>query len=129
MNTKTKPRKAGKRTGIILDSTEVFWECPEGHVGDALSKMLVRPETMGSELIDFRISSYQPSAYVGPHTHRIQEQVYHVLEGEGVMEMDGTRQVVRPGITVFIPPGVEHAIYNTGTKDLLFFVVTSPPDE
>jgi len=30
---------------------------------------------------------------------------------------------------IFLPPGVEHAIYNTGLTDLRFIVVTSPPDD
>jgi len=46
------------------------------------------------------------------------------------------KAVIRPAASVlwkddviFIPPGVEHAIYNTGMIDLRFIVVTSPPDE
>ena len=57
---------------------------------------------------------YQPKAYVAPHKHRIQEQIYHVLDGEGLMEIEGERTVVRRDDVIFIPPGVEHAIYNTG---------------
>ena len=60
------------------------------------------------------MSVYQPKAYVAPHRHRIQEQIYHVLDGEGLMEIEGERTVVRKDDVIFIPPGVEHAIYNTG---------------
>jgi mannose-6-phosphate isomerase-like protein (cupin superfamily) len=56
----------------------------------------------------------------------VQEQVYHVLEGEGLMEIDGRRQVVRRHDVIFIPPGVEHALYNTGLEALTFIVVTTP---
>src|SRR3990172_2948145 len=94
-----------------------------------ISKMLVRPETVGSRLVDFRISTYQPMSFVEPHTHRIQEQIYHVVDGEGLMELDGERRVMRAGDYAFVPPGVEHAIYNTGRTDLTFFVVTAPPDD
>ena len=45
------------------------------------------------------------------------------------MEMDGKRQVVRKDDVVFIPAGVEHALYNTGMTDIKFVVVTSPADE
>ena len=45
------------------------------------------------------------------------------------MEIEGERTVVRKDDVIFIPPGVEHAIYNTGMVDLRFIVVTSPPDE
>jgi mannose-6-phosphate isomerase-like protein (cupin superfamily) len=65
-------------------------------------------------------------AYVKLHKHKVQEQVYHVLDGEGLMEIDGERHVVRRHDVIFLPPGVEHAISNTGLVDLVFLVVTSP---
>jgi hypothetical protein len=37
----------------------------------------VRPETAGSRLVDYRISTYQPMAYVETHAHKVQEQIYH----------------------------------------------------
>jgi mannose-6-phosphate isomerase-like protein (cupin superfamily) len=115
--------------GIIRNVVEVMWEDLAGHFGGAYSKMLVRPEPSGSRHIDYRISTYQPKAYVEPHAHRVQEQIYHVLEGEALMELDGERRVVRRHDVIFVPPGVEHAIYNTGLTDLTFIVVTSPPDD
>jgi quercetin dioxygenase-like cupin family protein len=123
-------RTAGKKpTAAIRAAAEVIWDEPPEHYGGAFSKMLVRPESCGSSSIDYRISVYQPRAYVAPHKHRIQEQVYHVLEGEGLMELDGKKQVVRKDDVIFIPPGIEHAIYNTGMTDIKFVVVTSPADE
>jgi mannose-6-phosphate isomerase-like protein (cupin superfamily) len=113
----------------IRPAASVLWEEPPEHIGGAYSKMLVRPEATGSKRIDYRVSVYQPRAYVKPHRHRIQEQVYHVLDGEGLMELDGRRTVVRKDDVIFIPPGVQHAIYNTGMTDLRFVVVTSPPDD
>ena len=123
-------KTAGKKpTAAIRAAAEVIWDEPPAHYGGAFSKMLVRPESCGSKSIDYRISVYQPRAYVAPHKHRIQEQVYHVLEGEGLMELDGKKQVVRKDDVIFIPPGIEHAIYNTGMTDIKFVVVTSPADE
>ena len=117
------------RQAIIRNVAEVMWVEAPDHFDGALSKMLVRPETAQSRLIDHRISAYQPKAYVAPHAHKVQEQVYHVLDGEGLMEVAGERRVVRRHDVIFIPPGVEHAIYNSGLTDLVFLVVTSPPDD
>ena len=117
------------REAVLQNIAEVLWENPPGHSPGAISKMLVRPETAGSRLVDFRISTYQPMGFVAPHHHRVQEQIYHVVEGQGLIELDGERSVMGPGDVVFIPPGVEHAMYNTGTTDLIFFVVTTPPDD
>ena len=115
-----------KRQAIIRNIAEVAWQQFPNHFGGALSKPLVRPETAGSQHIDYRISMYQPMAYVERHKHEIQEQVYHVIEGEGLMEIDGRHHVVRKHDFIFLPPGVEHSISNTGLVDLVFLVVTSP---
>lgn len=126
---KSGKKAAGKAKAVIRPAVAVMWDEMPGHFGGAFSKLIVRPETCGAKALDYRISVYQPRAYVAPHRHRIQEQIYHVLDGEGLMEIEGERSVVRKDDIVFIPPGVEHAIYNTGLTDLRFIVVTSPPDE
>jgi quercetin dioxygenase-like cupin family protein len=69
---------------------------------------------------------YQPMAYVARHKNKVQEQIYHVLDGEGLMEIAGKNHVVRKHDVIFLPPGVEHAISNTGLVDLVFLVGTSP---
>ncbi|MBF0279756.1 MAG: cupin domain-containing protein [SAR324 cluster bacterium] len=116
------------KSAVIRAGASVLWENPPAHYS-AFSKMLVRPENANTNKLDFRISSYQPMGYVEPHTHKIQEQIYHIQEGEGVMEIDGERHVVRAQDTVHIPPGIEHAIYNSGLVDLVFYVITSPPED
>src|SRR5215213_1214542 len=94
----------------IRNVVETAWQQYPGHFGGALSKPLVRPETAGSRLVDYRISTYQPMAYVETHSHKVQEQIYHVLEGEGAMEIDGKTTIVRKHDVIFIPPGVLHSI-------------------
>jgi len=118
-----------KLDSLIHNIAEVPWEEPPEHYGGAYSKMLVRPEVSGSRHLDYRISCYQPKAHVVPHAHKVQEQIYHVLDGEGLMEIEGERRVVRRHDVIFLPPGVEHAIANTGLTDLVFLVITSPPDD
>jgi oxalate decarboxylase/phosphoglucose isomerase-like protein (cupin superfamily) len=36
---------------------------------------------------------------------------------------------VRKHDVIFLPPGIEHAISNTGLVDLVFLVATSPPSD
>jgi mannose-6-phosphate isomerase-like protein (cupin superfamily) len=65
-------------------------------------------------------------AYVAKHTHTLQEQIYHVLDGEGLMEIAGRNHVVRKHDVIYLPPGIEHTIQNSGLTDLVFLVITSP---
>ena len=111
---------------LIRNIAEVPWRQFAGHFGGALSKPLVMPQTTGSRHLDYRISMYQPMAYVERHTHKVQEQIYHVLEGEGLMEIDGKKHVVRKHDVIYLPPGVAHGIENSGLVDLIFLVVTAP---
>ncbi|HZP79527.1 MAG TPA: cupin domain-containing protein [Pseudolabrys sp.] len=114
------------RKAFIRNIAEVAWKEFPNHFGGALSKPLVMPETAGSKHLDYRISMYQPMAHVAYHKHAVQEQVYHVLEGEGLMEIDGEKHVVRKHDSIYLPPGVSHSINNTGLVDLVFIVATSP---
>jgi mannose-6-phosphate isomerase-like protein (cupin superfamily) len=122
-------KSAEAKTPLVRNINEVPWDELPGHFGGALSKLLVRPEVCGSSRIDHRISCYQPKAFVQAHVHQVQEQIYHVLEGEGLVDLDGRRQVVHKHDVIFVPPGVSHALHNTGLTDLVFLVITSPPDD
>jgi len=44
------------------------------------------------------------------HFHRRLQECYVVLEGEGAVELDDKTVPVKPGDTILIPPGVEHAL-------------------
>ncbi len=72
------------------------------------------PATTGSRFFDHRISSYEPGAHVESHSHKVQEQIYHVLSGEGILTVDGERRLVRANDVTYIPPGVVHEFHCTG---------------
>ncbi len=105
------------------------WKEYPGHFGGALSKELAGPETTGSSRVDFRISRYAPMAYVQEHVHQVQEQVYYVLEGEGILTLDDSKNLMRPHDYVYVPPGVRHSFTNTGTDGLVFLVITTPASD
>lgn len=119
-----KPLKA-----IVQKMAQLPWKEYPGHFGGALSKELAGPETVGSRRVDFRISRYAPMAYVQEHQHQIQEQVYYVLEGEGVLTLDDESHLMRPHDYVYVPPGVRHSFTNTGLDGLVFLVITTPASD
>lgn len=118
-----------KRPAFVSPMAMIPWQQYPGHFGGALSKALVRPETCGAKRVDFRISCYQPMAHVQEHVHAVQEQVYYVTEGEGLLTLDGQPVLMRKDDYVFVPPGVRHGFTNNGTGPLVFFVVTTPVED
>ena len=123
---KENPRRS---TAFVEAMARLPWREYPGHFGGALSKALVAPENTGTSRVDFRISRYAPAAYVEEHVHAVQEQIYYVLEGEGVLTTDGERHLMRPHDYVYVPPGVRHGFSNTGTAGLVFLVITTPAQD
>ncbi|ACL62649.1 cupin domain-containing protein [Methylobacterium nodulans] len=118
-----------EKHAVTRNLAELPWVQYPGHFNQALSKAIVTPETVGSRFFDHRISSYEPGAHVESHSHAVQEQIYHVLAGEGVLIVDGERRLVRANDVTYIPPGVIHEFHCTGTDPLVFLVITSPPTD
>jgi quercetin dioxygenase-like cupin family protein len=114
---------------FIRNIADIPWQEYPGHFGGALSKALVRPEVCNSKRVDYRISRYAPMAYVQEHVHQVQEQVYHVLEGEGMLVLDGKPHVLRKHDYVYVPPGVRHSFTCNGLDALVFLVITTPVED
>ncbi|MFM0034667.1 cupin domain-containing protein [Paraburkholderia strydomiana] len=120
---------AREKQAVTRNLAELLWVQYPGHFNQALSKAIVTPDTVGSRFFDHRISCYEPGAYVENHVHKVQEQIYHVLSGEGMLVVDGERRLVRANDVTYIPPGVQHEFHCTGTDTLVFLVITSPPTD
>lgn len=104
------------------------WHEPPGHER-GYSKYLVSAEDGLSSRLDFRLSRYPIGGRVDPHTHEVAEQLYFFIEGTGTVRCDDEAYTVGPEHTVFVPPGAVHSLENTGSTDLVFVVVTSPPED
>ncbi len=65
-----------------------------------------------------------PGQKTDRHYHQVSEEFYYILEGRGIMEMDGERRPVGIGDAVLIPPGAWHQI--EAMDDLKFLCCCSP---
>lgn len=59
------------------------------------------------------------------HYHKLSEEFYLILEGNGRMEIDGEEREVGPGDAILIPAGAWHRIAARGT--LRFLCCCAPP--
>jgi len=57
------------------------------------------------------------------HYHREITEFYYVLEGTGRLELDEEEIELRPGLAVYIPPGVRHR----GKGDFTTAIFCTPP--
>lgn len=57
----------------------------------------------------------QPGIGPGRHVHHDQDETFFFLEGDFIVEIDGTVHEMAPGDVAFIPRGTVHAFKNVGT--------------
>jgi mannose-6-phosphate isomerase-like protein (cupin superfamily) len=102
-------------------------DCPEFIAGD---NCMLR-EILHPDKADLAIRYSLAHAIVKPGDttweHRLRtSEVYYIIEGEGIMHINGESAPVRPGSTVYIPPMADQCITNAGKTDLKFICIVDP---
>jgi len=67
-----------------------------------------------------------PGAGTVAHHHVKTEEIYYLLEGEGLMRVGDQTCEVGVGDAIAIPPGMVHQITNTGQYGLKFLCCCAP---
>ncbi len=67
-----------------------------------------------------------PGAAEVRHRHARARQFFYVLEGELVMELDGTTHRLQPGQGLHVPPGTAHQARNDAAGVLRILVISAP---
>jgi mannose-6-phosphate isomerase-like protein (cupin superfamily) len=81
-------------------------------------KALVSRETVSDAKFTLGLYWLRPGERHLVHHHKTAAEFYYVVSGRGRFTL-GDRQVEgRPGLTLYIPPGVKHAIDNDGDDEL-----------
>ena len=99
---------------------------PHGAIGQStvfrLSDAAPAPRSM-----EFRKRVLHPGAAIGPH--RIEhDEVYYVLEGQGLVESDGTVKTLEPGMAAYLFLGSVVGIKQVGSAPLALIIsYPNPP--
>ncbi|MCC6477429.1 cupin domain-containing protein [bacterium] len=104
-----------------------FTDCEEFIAGDGtILRELLHPD---KEPLELRYSLAHAKLKVGEtsylHTLSVSE-VYYILRGKGLMEVNAERAEVGPGDTIYIPPGAKQRITSLGPEELEFLCIVDP---
>lgn len=73
---------------------------------------------------EFSMQVFQPGTETGfLHTHKLHEELYFFLSGEGQFQVDGQVFPVREGSVVRVSPEGKRSIRNNGTEPLVMLCV------
>lgn len=67
------------------------------------------PFYVGQDIITCLVS-LQPGAVVPPHAHEHHDEIFDVIEGEGLFILDGQEITLKPGMTICVPAQTRHSL-------------------
>ena len=98
------------------------------HISEALGAPRDAGVAGGGHPFDVELTKLPPGATNFPvHAHSAQWEVYLVLIGVGELRAGDTVTEVTAGDTFVCPPGEPHQLKNTGTEDLIYYVIADNP--
>ncbi len=117
------------------DVAEITWRSPnrkfEGagkQISEALGRKPESTDLRERHPFDIEIARIPAGATPYPyHAHSAQWEFYHVLSGEGSVRHAGGITAIETGDALLFEPREAHQIINTGSRDLLMFVVADNP--
>ena len=92
----------------------------------------VRKAVMQSKGIVCDFVCFEPGQAAGFHKHPIQDEIFFVVEGKGVITFEDRDDIpVKPGSIVFTPSGVVHGVETAETDRLVLMLIKGPgfPDK
>ena len=111
--------------GNIEDRKSFIVDIPAA-VGDFLR--IVKPPQ--SVLFHSGVVVLPQNRDVGWHNTENYEEIIVVLEGRGVAEAGDTgRRPIEKGNVLYIPPKIEHNIYNQSPEPLKYIYIASPAEQ
>ncbi len=104
----------------VRDSSRIEserWDDPVR--GDVSFRVLFSADRTPTSSLYTGPTKFAPGGWLGLHRHT-QAEVHHLVEGSGVLVLDGVEHPVAAGSAVSIPGDAEHGIRNTGEGTLRF---------
>lgn len=84
---------------------------------------------LGAQKLGYNITAVPPGMAAFPfHNHRVNEEMFFVLQGTGEVRIGGATHAIRAGDVIACPPGgadTAHQIKNTGTEELRYLAVST----
>jgi quercetin dioxygenase-like cupin family protein len=113
------------RSQYIMRPEDVPSYSPANHSGTNNHRM-VSPGVNGAQFMEVIYGDLERGGGAAPHAHPGMEQATYIIEGEGVVVVEGTEHKISAGDLLFFPAEVFHEV-KVISERLKLLVVYSPP--
>ena len=90
------------------------------------AKIIFDNKEIPSSKISMALFRYEPGQIGPKHVHEKVTEIYFILQGEGILIIEGKKEKLFPGKLVYIPPGNIHETKITRDADMVFLSIFSP---
>ena len=77
----------------------------------------------------FLVEIFDPGGKTPPNSHRVAQEMFYVLKGEGIAQCGGKSVALRTGDALLLAPGTEHVVENTGPGRLYCLTLMVPNED
>jgi len=92
----------------------------------SIIRELIHPNIHGNKNLSLAEAIVPPGVSTFLHKHNTSEEIYYILEGEGLMTLGDEKFNVKKADSICIPPGTPHQIKNIGDIPLKILCCCSP---
>jgi mannose-6-phosphate isomerase-like protein (cupin superfamily) len=114
----------GKGIMKIIDIDDV----PGRHI-DTPGMTRTIKDILATDKMTTHLGVVPPGQSTSEHSHPFSEEIVYIVKGSGRCRVGEQTGELRVNCLLFVPEGVPHQYTNTGSEDLILFVVYSPPAE
>lgn len=95
----------------------------KGGIGDTTILNITDRDGLNDKGRLYSIMSLEPGSSIGKHTHVKEREIYHILEGSGLIHDNGKDIIVKAGDVHITYSKEVHAISNIGNTTLKFLAL------
>ena len=129
------PQKPSQHAPRILNLHQVELEplpealSPEGETAEVTATLSRIGLQLGAQKLGYRLYALPPGMRGSPfHSHRVNEEMFYVVAGEGEVRLGAERFPIREGDVIACPAGgpeMAHQIINTSAGELRYLAVST----
>lgn len=100
---------------------EIQKKCHDGK-GEILFREIFKKVDFESNLEHLHETIVYPHSTIGYHLHKGNEEIYYIIDGQGIMTVDGGEVKVTTGDAIITYSGSKHGLANNTNKNLRIIV-------
>jgi quercetin dioxygenase-like cupin family protein len=97
-----------------------------GGLGPIVFRRLLTQRDFATAVDFVDVTSIPPGSTIGVHEHHGNEELYFVLAGEPLVEVDGEARRLRAGDVAIVHSGGRHGLVNDTAQDVTIAVIQLP---